>query len=91
MRARLAGVARDELERRKRLFGILTFDDLLTRLDSTLADPATGAFAVAKLRERYRIALVDEFQDTDPIQWDIVRRAFAENLEAAGRRSAPSC
>ena len=84
MRARLAGVARDELERRKRLFGVLTFDDLLTRLDSTLADPATGAFAVAKLRERYRIALVDEFQDTDPIQWDIVRRAFAENLEDGG-------
>ncbi len=84
MRARLAGVARAELERRKRLFGVLTFDDLLTRLDSTLADPATGAFAVAKLRERYTIALVDEFQDTDPIQWDIVRRAFAENLEDGG-------
>lgn len=84
MRARLAGVARDELERRKRLFGILTFDDLLTRLDSTLADPATGAFAVAKLRERYRIVLVDEFQDTDPVQWDIVHRAFAENLEVSG-------
>jgi exodeoxyribonuclease V beta subunit len=84
MRARLAGVARDELERRKRLLGILTFDDLLTRLDSTLADRATGAFAVAKLRERYRIALVDEFQDTDPIQWDIVRRAFAENIEDGG-------
>src|SRR4051812_35321624 len=46
MRGRLAGVARDELERRKRLFGVLTFDDLLTRLDSTLADPGTGAFAV---------------------------------------------
>jgi exodeoxyribonuclease V beta subunit len=81
MRARLAGAVREELERRKRLFGILTFDDLLTRLDTTLADPVTGAFAVAKLRARYKIALVDEFQDTDPIQWDIVRRAFAENLE----------
>ena len=81
MRARLAAAARNELERRKRLFGILTFDDLLTRLDFTLADPETGAFAVAKLRERYTIALVDEFQDTDPIQWDIVRRAFAEDIE----------
>ena len=29
MRARLAGVARDELERRKRLLGILTFDDVM--------------------------------------------------------------
>lgn len=85
MRGRLAAVARDELEKRKRRLGVLTFDDLLTRLDSTLADPTTGASAVSKLRERYEVALVDEFQDTDPIQWDIVRRAFAENLDADGQ------
>ena len=29
-----------------------------------------------RLRERYSVVLVDEFQDTDPVQWDILRRAF---------------
>lgn len=29
------------------------------------------------LRARYRVALVDEFQDTDPDQWTIMRLAFA--------------
>ena len=28
------------------------------------------------LRSRYDVALVDEFQDTDLVQWDIMRRAF---------------
>ena len=29
-----------------------------------------------KLQSRYRVVLVDEFQDTDPVQWDIMRLAF---------------
>ena len=54
----------------------MTYDDLLTRLDDTLHGPA-GEIGVRRLRERYRVVLVDEFQDTDPIQWSIMRRAFA--------------
>ncbi len=30
----------------------------------------------ARLRERYDVVLVDEFQDTDPVQWDIMSKAF---------------
>ena len=56
----------------------MTYDDLLTRLRNTLADEEHGAAACAKLREQYHVALVDEFQDTDPIQWEIMRRAFGE-------------
>ena len=77
MRVRLALAVRDELDRRKRQMGVMTYDDLLTRLDETLKGPG-GAAAAARLRERYRVVLVDEFQDTDPIQWDIMRRAFGE-------------
>ncbi|MGH7142815.1 MAG: UvrD-helicase domain-containing protein [Planctomycetota bacterium] len=33
---------------------------------------------LAALRARYTCALVDEFQDTDPIQWNILRRIFVE-------------
>jgi exodeoxyribonuclease V beta subunit len=76
MRARLAEAVRRELRRRKERAGIITYDDLLTRLNDTLHGPA-GEVGVRRLRERYRVVLVDEFQDTDPIQWSILRRAFA--------------
>jgi exodeoxyribonuclease V beta subunit len=78
MRRRLAHAVRIELESRKRRGGVMTYDDLLTRLRNTLGDPDRGAAACAKLRQRYRVALVDEFQDTDPIQWDVMRLAFGQ-------------
>ena len=78
MRRRLAEAVRKEVEKRKRRSGVMTYDDLLTRLRDTLADDDHGAAACARLRELYRVALVDEFQDTDPIQWEILQRAFAE-------------
>ena len=56
---------------------MITYDDLLTRLRDALAG-RDGAAVAARLRERYRVVLVDEFQDTDPVQWDIMRRAFGD-------------
>ncbi len=76
MRRRLAEAARTELAARKRRLALMSYDDLLTRLRDTLAGP-TGPQAAARLRERYRYVLIDEFQDTDPVQWEIVARAFA--------------
>jgi exodeoxyribonuclease V beta subunit len=75
MRRRLALTARTELERRKRHHGVMTYDDQLTRLLSALTG-ANGAAAAARLQRRYRVVLIDEFQDTDPVQWEIVERAF---------------
>jgi exodeoxyribonuclease V beta subunit len=49
---------------------------MLTRLGDALADPEHGQAAADRLRQRYRIVMVDEFQDTDPIQWEILHRAF---------------
>jgi exodeoxyribonuclease V beta subunit len=76
MRGRLARAIRLEIERRTREAGLMTFDDLLTRLDHALADPERGPAIARWLRARFDIALVDEFQDTDLVQWDIMRRAF---------------
>ncbi len=76
LRYRFATAVRAEVERRKRERYLLTFDDLLTRLDATLGADGSGATAATRLRDRYRVVLVDEFQDTDPVQWDILRIAF---------------
>ncbi|MEV6280075.1 UvrD-helicase domain-containing protein [Nocardia sp. NPDC051832] len=75
-RVAFAAAVRTETERRKRLSGLRDFDDLLVLLHDVLADPEHGPRACARIRDRYRVALVDEFQDTDPLQWDILRLAF---------------
>ncbi|MFE9576672.1 UvrD-helicase domain-containing protein [Nocardia sp. NPDC006044] len=75
-RVAFATAVRAETERRKRLAGLRDFDDLLVLLHDVLADDEHGPLACRRIRERYRVALVDEFQDTDPLQWDILRRAF---------------
>ena len=76
-RRKLADAVRRQLDQRKRRLGVMTFDDLLTRLDGAL-DGEGGDRIVQQLRERYRVVLIDEFQDTDPTQWRIVERAFGD-------------
>jgi exodeoxyribonuclease V beta subunit len=71
-----AAAVRQEVERRKRAGRLFTYDDMLTGLRDALADPEHGPAAANRLRQRYRIVMVDEFQDTDPIQWEILHRAF---------------
>jgi exodeoxyribonuclease V beta subunit len=56
---------------------LLTFDDMLARTQAALAG-AQGPALVAAVRRQFRAALIDEFQDTDPIQYDIFRRFFAD-------------
>ncbi len=63
-----------ELEIRKRQRGILGYDDLLTRLKDALA--ADDSPAQLRMHQRWPIVMVDEFQDTDPVQWEVIRRAF---------------
>jgi exodeoxyribonuclease V beta subunit len=78
IRRRFAKAVREEMEERKRARKILTYDDVLSRLRDTIFSEERGPAACARLRERYDVVLVDEFQDTDPVQWDIMRRAFGE-------------
>ncbi|WP_147693565.1 exodeoxyribonuclease V subunit beta [Vogesella mureinivorans] len=54
------------------------FDDLLTDLATALDDPEHGARLAARIAADFAIALIDEFQDTDPLQYRIFRRAFVQ-------------
>ena len=69
------GVAR--MDARKRERGTLDYEDMLAWLADAL-DGARGKSLATTLRERYRVTLIDEFQDTDELQWKIFRRVFVE-------------
>jgi len=68
---------RGELRRRRQRRGITSFSQLLADLDPG-PDQAGPSPLLEAVGRRYRAALVDEFQDTDPIQWRILRRAFGQ-------------
>ncbi|MFN3985848.1 MAG: exodeoxyribonuclease V subunit beta [Rhodocyclaceae bacterium] len=53
----------------------VAFDDILANVHRALAGGANPWLAAA-LRRRYPAALIDEFQDTDPLQFDIFRRIY---------------
>ncbi|MFM7395760.1 MAG: exodeoxyribonuclease V subunit beta [Gammaproteobacteria bacterium] len=55
---------------------IMTFDDMLNLTHSALHS-AQGTSLIAAIRKQYRAALIDEFQDTDPLQYDIFRTLFS--------------
>src|ERR1043165_2653388 len=64
----------------KRQRGLQSFDDMIARVEESL-DPVRNSDAanlVQVLRTRFRYGIVDEFQDTDPLQWSIFRRIFLE-------------
>lgn len=79
--------ASEILEKKKDVEGFLFQDDLLSRLKTALAKQAsgeeagnTGVNAVRDLRDAilkdYPVAIIDEFQDTDPIQFFIVSQVY---------------
>lgn len=67
---------RAELPERKRALGVLGFDDLLHRLDAAL-DGDQGRELARELARRFPAALIDEFQDTDPVQYRVFRAMAA--------------
>lgn len=66
-----------ELALRKQRRGLLSFDDLLKELRAALRAPG-GRELAALIRTRYPVALIDEFQDTDPAQYEIFSRIYSD-------------
>jgi exodeoxyribonuclease V beta subunit len=67
-----------ELPRRLRTQGLLGYDQVIEAVARALDDRVRGVQALAKVRARWPLALIDEFQDTDPQQWRILHTLFAD-------------
>lgn len=73
---------REAVAEEKRRRGELGFDDMLSRLDQALRS-ASGEALAAAIRQRFPVAMIDEFQDTDPQQYRIFRRIWHRQPETA--------
>ena len=83
LKAAVASFVRKEMRRRKQQQRLRSFDDLLLDLHEVLAGPGRDVL-VRVLRQRYGAALIDEFQDTDPLQYEIFQRLFSGESSVAG-------
>ncbi len=71
-----------ELEKRKSKKGLINYSDLLKLLDpknhnsNEIKDKVNPSNIYRNLEQRYKVALIDEFQDTDPVQLRLLKKAF---------------
>jgi exodeoxyribonuclease V beta subunit len=75
LKSELLGYAKKQLKKRKQADNILFFDDLLLNLHAAIQEDPDMASTV---RRQYKAALIDEFQDTDPVQYDIFDKIFGK-------------
>ncbi|WP_292362925.1 UvrD-helicase domain-containing protein, partial [Methylophaga sp. UBA1464] len=76
LRLQLLTFIREHLPQQKTQQQVQSYDDLLINRSQALQGPQ-GEWLVTRLREQFKAALIDEFQDTDPVQYDNFRRVFA--------------
>jgi exodeoxyribonuclease V beta subunit len=71
---------REAIAQSKQQRAEVAFDDLLSQLDQALQQTGGTNLATA-IRQRYPAALIDEFQDTDPLQYRIFRLLYDHHPE----------
>lgn len=76
-----------ELAQQKTARGTLDFDDLILKARALLTDPSVAQWVLFRLDGGIDHILVDEAQDTSPVQWDIVQLLAREFASGAGARS----
>lgn len=84
---RFARVFLPAYERQKTLRGWLDFDDLIVKARDLLTDPAVAAWVLYRLDGGIDHILVDEAQDTSPVQWQVIERLAQEFTSGAGARA----
>ncbi|OBY25889.1 double-strand break repair helicase AddA [Leisingera sp. JC1] len=84
---RFAAAFLPEYERRKQLRGWLDFDDLILKARQLLNDPGVASWVLYRLDGGIDHILVDEAQDTSPVQWDVIEKLAQEFTAGEGARS----
>ena len=77
LKTEMIRTARREIAARKGLRNIMFYDDLLLKMRSAL-EGAGGEVLAAAIRRKYKSAIIDEFQDTDTIQYAIFHSVFGK-------------
>ena len=81
---RLGAAILDAYDRHKRLRALLDYDDLILTVRDLLDDDGRAAWVLFKLDGGLDHVLIDEAQDTNPEQWQVVRRLTEEFFAGAG-------
>ncbi|MFQ5639301.1 MAG: exodeoxyribonuclease V subunit beta [bacterium] len=74
LKTELFEYARIELKKRKEEKNVFFFDDLLLNVHAALMSEEDGL--AHRIRCQFTAALIDEFQDTDPVQYEIFKKIF---------------
>lgn len=77
LQVRLIHQLNEQLPARKAAQRLLAFDDLLNKLQQALQSEG-GEHLAGTLRTQYPVALIDEFQDTDPVQYRVFHRIYQD-------------
>ncbi|MBW2568004.1 MAG: UvrD-helicase domain-containing protein [Deltaproteobacteria bacterium] len=71
----------NEVSMAKAKKGRISFDDMINLVEKALYNDNSDHLLTI-LRHKYKVAFVDEFQDTDPVQWKIFKKIFLDNHKA---------
>lgn len=82
LQARALAFCREEIRARKAAANVLAPDDLLQLTHHALHGQEAERLA-ACIRSAWPVALIDEFQDTDPVQYEIFHRVYADKKDTA--------
>ncbi len=64
--------------------GLISYDDMITRLSDQLRHESHSSdeqFLTRQLRFQYKVAIIDEFQDTSPEQWQVFKHIFLQSKD----------
>lgn len=75
---------REQLNKYKTGENFVIFNDLIKLMADTLADRQSGPALRQAIRESFSYAFVDEFQDTDPLQYQIFSNVFGNGADDSG-------